>query len=638
MAAPLNVTVDPETEASIRGALQTSAQLIEQARALGTEREANHLLASSLLLHADEPEVDISKYPGGVQDAWVVLSEASKQQSSQKQTIDLYAATEKEQEKLPMGTGQLGKAIQHTTLSDSLQKVVALDKELKQLEKDKSRVLKKAISTAKTSVHGSMVGPVWLKLFDERLHEIRSYHARHDSGRTKRSRLGDPVADGYDLASSVAETIQPIKEGTMFDAEEVMGKYLDLTNVYESTVVPIKHVFATPPANATTTNKAADFGFVDFLSLLSAGINMKVSEEKKLKDRRKYVKFLNAMQAYLEDFLKRTQPLLDLKGVIEPAIKEFEEDWRQTGGCDGWEAKPAEKSMVSSDGAATDATSGIDLSPYSSAAELEKAVDGDALKAELSRLGLKCGGTVADRAKRLFTTKDTPMDKLPKKFFAKKAKGGAAGVGAPASTAKNESRVDVARREAIVIALFNQLKPTLEATLKRSERRETQTNREREKEMNEDLHGSEIKGPKEKKEGEDEEDSDDEDAPIYNPKGVPLGWDGKPIPYWLFKLHGLNHFYTCEICGNEAYRGRRNFEMHFAESKHAFGMKCLEIPNTKHFHGVTTIEDAKNLWDKLKHQLQRQEFDGSKEEEYEDSHGNVLSRSTYEDLARQGML
>jgi splicing factor 3A subunit 3 len=38
----------------------------------------------------------------------------------------------------------------------------------------------------------------------------------------------------------------------------------------------------------------------------------------------------------------------------------------------------------------------------------------------------------------------------------------------------------------------------------------------------------------------DEESSEEEqDAPIYNPKNLPLGWDGKPIPYWLYKLHGL---------------------------------------------------------------------------------------------------
>lgn len=33
--------------------------------------------------------------------------------------------------------------------------------------------------------------------------------------------------------------------------------------------------------------------------------------------------------------------------------------------------------------------------------------------------------------------------------------------------------------------------------------------------------------------------SDDEDQQIYNPLKLPMGWDGKPIPYWLYKLHGL---------------------------------------------------------------------------------------------------
>lgn len=36
------------------------------------------------------------------------------------------------------------------------------------------------------------------------------------------------------------------------------------------------------------------------------------------------------------------------------------------------------------------------------------------------------------------------------------------------------------------------------------------------------------------------EDSDEEDDFVYNPLKLPLGWDGKPIPYWLYKLHGLN--------------------------------------------------------------------------------------------------
>jgi splicing factor 3A subunit 3 len=56
-----------------------------------------------------------------------------------------------------------------------------------------------------------------------------------------------------------------------------------------------------------------------------------------------------------------------------------------------------------------------------------------------------------------------------------------------------------------------------------------------------------------KTEGDD--DGSDEDERIYNPLKLPLGWDGKPIPYWLYKLHGLGVEYRCEIC-NHTYMGR----------------------------------------------------------------------------------
>ena len=67
-----------------------------------------------------------------------------------------------------------------------------------------------------------------------------------------------------------------------------------------------------------------------------------------------------------------------------------------------------------------------------------------------------------------------------------------------------------------------------------------------------------------------DDDSDDDDDVPYNPKNLPLGWDGKPIPYWLYKLHGLNISYTCEICGNYTYRGPKAFQRHFAVSFTSF--------------------------------------------------------------------
>lgn len=579
--------------------------------------------------------MDVTNLPGGVQDAWMVLSESSAAPSAASQTATIPDAS-KDEVSFPMGQGQLGKAVQMAGLSGCLKRVADLQENVAERKTTDGAVLKKSIRTAKTVVPPTQNGSasIWLKLFDERLREIRSYHARHEEPTSKRPRRGNPAADGYDLASQLLQTVQPVTEGTLYPSEEVMGKYLDLQPVYENSVVPIKSVFVDDGED----NK--NFGFGDFLVTISKGLSQ-VSESKKLSDRKKYVRFLIALEAYLETFLKRTQPLLNQKDISGFAIADFEKEWRQTGGCEGWEAKAAEATMVDAndDNGEKNGGAGLDLSPYTTAADLEKAIDGDTLKAELSRLGLKCGGRVAERAKRLFMTKDTPLDKLPKKLFANKTGPANNGTDTTAtSAAKNERRVDIARREVVAMALLNQLKPTLEATSKRTERRETQTVKEREKEMEEDLHGSAVDGPKEVNDGGDEDDSDDEDAPIYNPKGVPLGWDGKPIPYWLFKLHGLNHFYPCEICGNESYRGRRNFETHFAEAKHSFGMKSLGIPNTKHFHGVTKIEDAQQLWEKLKGQLQQYQFDGTKDEEYEDSHGNVLSRATYEDLARQGLL
>ncbi|CAG8630281.1 22437_t:CDS:2, partial [Racocetra persica] len=51
-----------------------------------------------------------------------------------------------------------------------------------------------------------------------------------------------------------------------------------------------------------------------------------------------------------------------------------------------------------------------------------------------------------------------------------------------------------------------------------------------------------------------ESESEDENK-IYNPLKLLLGWDGKPIPYLLYKLHGLGVEYPCEIC----LQGQKSF-------------------------------------------------------------------------------
>lgn len=61
----------------------------------------------------------------------------------------------------------------------------------------------------------------------------------------------------------------------------------------------------------------------------------------------------------------------------------------------------------------------LNFDAFNSAAELE-VLGLENLKTELQSRGLKCGGTLQERAARLFLLKSTPLDKLPKKLLAKK--------------------------------------------------------------------------------------------------------------------------------------------------------------------------------------------------------------------------
>lgn len=63
----------------------------------------------------------------------------------------------------------------------------------------------------------------------------------------------------------------------------------------------------------------------------------------------------------------------------------------------------------------------MDLSKYKSAQELED-IGLEHLKGELQRLGLKSGGSLTERAARLFLLSSTPLEKIDRKHLAKPAK------------------------------------------------------------------------------------------------------------------------------------------------------------------------------------------------------------------------
>ena len=125
---------------------------------------------------------------------------------------------------------------------------------------------------------------------------------------------------------------------------------------------------------------------------------------------------------------------------------------------------------------------------------------------------------------------------------------------------------------------------------------------------------------------------------LANPKHLPLGPDGKPIPYWVYKLQGLNHFFTCEVCGDYKYRGPKEYQEHFSGWRHAWGMKCIGLPNARELWGVTSIEQVKALWETMRQHEQGRGWREDEEEEMEDSEGNVFNKKTYLELQRQGLI
>jgi splicing factor 3A subunit 3 len=67
-------------------------------------------------------------------------------------------------------------------------------------------------------------------------------------------------------------------------------------------------------------------------------------------------------------------------------------------------------------------------------------------------------------------------------------------------------------------------------------------------------------------------------------------------------------------------------------------MKCLKIPNTVHFKGVTGIEEALKLHQTLLQNKKKEVFKPEFEEEYEDESGNVVNKRMYDDLVKQGII
>lgn len=414
--------------------------------------------------------------------------------------------------------------------------------------------------------------------FYDRLKEIRDYHRRH------------PVAPVVDAAEEY-EAMLKEEPHIDFSGEEGFGRYLDLHELF----------------NEFINSKFGD-KFMEYSTYLDVfPLTHKISRNRKLT--RQYKDYLEHLLEYLISFFQRTEPLQDLDRIFLKVETEFEEQWAD-GKVLGWENKGLEDDV-------------IDLDYYSTAEELME-VRPEKLKEALSALGLKTGGTIQQRAERLFLTKYTPLELLDRKHFSKVPRDSEQN-NASSVSQQNNSTKEIALMEVKMQRLCELLNETIVQTKENIEKKQA-------------LTYEEMEAEREEEEVQADTESDDDEQQIYNPLKLPMGWDGKPIPYWLYKLHGLGQEFKCEICGNHSYWGRRAFERHFKEWRHQHGMRCLGIPNTKNFNEITSIKEAKALWERIQERQGLNKWRPELEEEYEDKEGNIYNRKTYTDLQRQGLI
>jgi splicing factor 3A subunit 3 len=438
--------------------------------------------------------------------------------------------------------------------------------------------------------------------FYDRLREVRESHRRFPAGE---------AAPAEAAAAALAGPDPPLP----FSGEEAAGRALDL------------HEWHRAWSNAPFGRRD------DYLAYVAA---LPTHLEAVLRRDRlsgAYRAYASGLAAYLASFAERTQPLARLGRAWERAEAEFGAAWA-AGAAPGWEDCGGGGGGGEGGGAPPLPPGALDLSEVASADALE-ALGGDALKAALAALGLKCGGTPRQRAERLFATKGKRLEELDRSLFAKgtapAARGGEGGGGGAAGAARAAALAEARLRQLCAL-----LAPALAETAARVERRAALSPEELAAERAE-AEAEEAAAAAPGAPGAAGAGSDSEEEYIYNPLKLPLGWDGKPIPYWLYKLHGLNMEFKCEICGGASLWGRRAFERHFKEAQHEAGMRALGIPNTKQFFEVTTIADAVALHKTLKERAAGG-FRPGADEEVEDAEGNLYTRAMFEALRGQGVV
>lgn len=447
---------------------------------------------------------------------------------------------------------------------------------------------------------GNKAGDVWTNFYDK-VKEVKDYHRRFS--------VNQGVPEVHNVEWFYQRAIESDNSEAMFSGEEDLGKHVDMHQYYlqfinirrlasyrkakfrAGAIARLRkknpHLDEDDPAIDKALEK--EYQEIDYITWLQEFDQFHEIPRYVKYRHEPYAKYLEDMLSYLKDLTTRAQPLVDMKKIETQFEKEFEERWAEQS-IPGW-SQPTHKDPLF-------------------CLPTDRLLHNEAVLA-------------SHKSGKFYKKKVAELQKL--KFEEQKAK-----------VAESEVEdLKLAKLESLIGKWRDLLGDVITETVSHLQKKQSRTidEMDREDEFDEEEDDGIDIDP-------DELGADDpaEDRPIYNPLNLPVGWDGKPIPFWLYKLHGLGIEYKCEICGNYSYWGRRAFERHFQEWRHAFGMRCLKIPNTMHFKDIIKIEDAITLYEKLKRDAEDQTFRPEHDVECEDIQGNVMSQRAFEDLRRQGLV
>ena len=386
--------------------------------------------------------------------------------------------------------------------------------------------------------------------------------------------------------------ISDINLKTLFTNEENFGKCLDLHELYHE-YINIPNIFNSSinnkKLNNTNSNQILlkenmeDIIKFDYLNYLKNIDNFK-NIPLKIKKSEEYIKYIKHLAQYLKSFFVKIYPLVNFNEIQDIIDSKFEDDQEH-------------------------------IDNNNKTIELKEEEE-----EEHDKNQLYCQICNKSFAKETLMDAHMKSKKHLKKLNASKNNNNIL-------QEKNKSDEDIIREikynEYQIIRYKDILQNIIDNTINQIHKKQTMTREELELDRQNELNVKKTDKEDKKK--------------IFNPKNIPLDWDGKPLPYWLYKVHGLGIEHKCEICGGASYWGRRAFEHHFQEWRHAYGMKCLRLPNTLQFKNITKIEDALKLHHKLIEDKNKTEFNPDVEEQYEDENGNVFNKKMIMDLKKQGL-